>query len=51
MVNQARDNFLADAGFAGNEHFGVGARRALDVGFNETDGFAATDETDIRRTG
>ena len=34
VVNQTRDDFLADAGLAGDQHLGVGARGAVDVGFD-----------------
>jgi hypothetical protein len=43
-VNVPGDDFLADAGFASNQDFGIGARGALDVRLEEANRFALTDE-------
>ena len=34
VVNQTRDDFLADAALAGDQHFGVTARRVIDFFFD-----------------
>jgi hypothetical protein len=47
LVNQPRDDFLAHPGFAGDEYFGAGSRRAVDVGHDGPDRVAPTEQAHL----
>ena len=47
VVDQSRDDFLADAGLAGDQDLRVGARGELDLGFDRADRVAAADEANL----
>ena len=44
LMNQPRDNFFADAAFAGDENLGVRPRRAFDFFLDAADCFARSDK-------
>ena len=47
-MDMAGNDFLADACFARDQDLGIGARRALDVGLENANRFALTDELHFR---
>ena len=48
LMDLAGDDFLADAGLAGDQDLGVGARGALDLGLESANGLASPDELHFR---
>ena len=46
-MDQPRDDFLADAGLAGDQDLGVRPRGAVDLGLERADRIAPADEPDF----
>ena len=50
LVNELGDHFLAHAGFPGDEHLGIGPRRAVHLAFQGSHHFTAGDEAGFLRS-